>query len=384
MNRRSLIRKTVMGGCGLALGACTVRDLLTAGAPAGLRSGFRNDAPGELWQWSREADWYEKSGRVVKCLLCPHECILGENDRGFCRVRVVKDRKLHSIAYGNPCSVHIDPIEKKPLYHFLPGTPIVSVATAGCNLRCINCQNWEISQKRPEETENEDLPPERLVWAAVDRGVPSIAYTYSEPLIFYEYVRDSAAQAREQGIRNVLVTAGYVSEEPLRELCRVVDAANVDLKAFSDRFYRKIAQATLRPVLRSLEVMREEGVWVEVTRLVVPTHSDDLEDIRSLCVWMVSALGADTPLHISRFRPAYRLSGLPATPVEVLDRAFEVAREAGLHHVYVGNVPGHSSQHTHCPGCGRAVLERRGYRNLSVSLEGGRCACGREIAGVWS
>jgi pyruvate formate lyase activating enzyme len=280
--------------------------------------------------------------------------------------------------------VHVDPIEKKPLYHFLPGAPILSIATAGCNLSCLNCQNWEISQSPPEETRNHDLPPERLVAETAERGIPAIAYTYSEPIVFYEYVRDTAVLARERDIRNVLVTAGYISEEPLRELCRVVDAANVDFKSFSERFYKRISGAKLEPVQRSLEVMMEEGVWLEVTRLMIPTHSDDPEDVRAMCDWLVRVLGPDVPLHLSRFHPAYQLQGLPPTSVEALGRAYDVARESGMRHVYVGNVPGHEAQHTLCPSCGKTVITRRGYSTPRVSLEEGRCACGEPIAGIWT
>jgi pyruvate formate lyase activating enzyme len=384
MDRRRFVKKCIMGGCGLAWGAYTVADLLGEGASGGLRVGFRNDAPAELWKWSREAEWYEDEGRLIRCILCPHECILGENDRGFCRTRVVKGGKLHTVAYGNPCAVHVDPVEKKPLYHFLPGTPILSLATAGCNLRCINCQNWQISQAKPEETENFDLPPERLVAVTTERGIPSVAYTYSEPIVFYEYVRDAATAAREMGVRNVLVTAGYISEKPLRELCRVVDAANVDLKAFNDPFYRKAAGARLDPVLRSLEIMREEGVWVEVTRLVVPRYSDGLSDIGELCRWLVKTLGSGTPLHLSRFHPAFKLERLPPTPIETLRQAREIALEAGLHFVFVGNSPGQFEEDTVCPSCGRRVVERHGYRVLSNLVTEGYCPCGEPIPGVWT
>jgi pyruvate formate lyase activating enzyme len=280
--------------------------------------------------------------------------------------------------------VHVDPIEKKPLSHFLPGTSILSIATAGCNLRCRNCQTWEISQSKPEATRNFDLLPKRLVEVTAERQIPSIAYTYSEPLIFYEYVADSAELAREQGLRNVLVTAGYVLERPLRRLCRTVDAANVDLKGFTERFYKKVAGGRLEPVLRALEVMREEGVWIEVTRLIVPGLSDDLDDVRTMVKWIVSSLGADTPLHFSRFHPAYQLKRLPPTPLEVMDRAREIALDEGLHFVYVGNVPGHQAQHTRCPACGLAVIERSGYRILSNRLQAGHCPCGHAVAGVWS
>ena len=383
-DRRSFMKRYVMGGCGLALGLYTARDLLEEDGRGGLRVGFRNDAPEELGKHSCEASWYEATGRLVRCILCPHDCILGENDRGFCRTRVVKGGRLHSVAYGNPCSVHVDPIEKKPLHHFLPGSEILSLATAGCNLRCLNCQNWEISQKKPEETRNHDLMPAKLARLTGERSIPSIAYTYSEPIIFYEYVRDTAALARELGIRNVLVTAGYISEEPLRELCRVTDAANVDLKSFDDGFYKKIVGGKLKPVLRALEVMREEGVWIEVTRLVVPTHSDDPRDILEMSRWLVRTLGPDVPLHLSRFHPSYKLGGLPPTPVETLERAYEIARDAGLHHVYVGNVPRHSGQVTFCPSCEREVVRRRGYAKPWLGIEDGRCECGETIAGVWS
>ena len=386
-DRRKFIKRCVMGGCGIALGAYTGWDLVIQGGNGGLRVGFRNDAPSELWKWSREADWYQPSGPpnsvMVRCMLCPHECILSENDRGFCRVRVVKDGRLHTIAYGNPCAVHLDPIEKKPLYHFLPGTSILSIATAGCNLRCRNCQNWEISQSRPEDTRNYDLLPPQLAQMTSEKSIPSIAYTYSEPLIFYEYVTDTAEIAQRLGVKNVLVTAGYILEKPLRKLCSVIDAANVDLKGFNDRFYKKVAGAKLDPVLRTLEIMREEGVWLELTRLVVPTLSDRLEDIRAMVKWIIHTLGPGTPLHLSRFHPAYKLRRLPPTPIDVLDRAREIALDAGMHFVYVGNAPGHAAQDTICPHCGKIAITRKGYRIASNQIQDGRCACGESIPGIW-
>ena len=385
MDRRKFIKRCVMGGCSAALGAHAVHDFFVEdNAGGGLGVGFRNDAPAELWKWSREAAWYESRGEMVRCVLCPHECILGENDRGFCRVRVVKNGKLHTLVYGNPCTIHIDPMEKKPLYHFLPGSAILSLATAGCNLRCPNCQNWEISQAKPETTQNMDVPPAALVDATARRNVGSIAYTYSEPIIYYEYVRDSSALAKERGIRNVLVTAGFISEKPLRELCRVVDAATLDLKGFNDRLYIKLTGSKLAPVLRCLEVMREEGMWIEVSRLVVPTHSDDIEDIRRMCKWIVQALGPGTPLHFLRFHPAHKLQNLPPTPTDILERARDVALEAGLHFVYVGNVPGHPTQNTVCPGCKETAIERDGFFIKKFLLDKGRCACGEKIPGVWA
>ena len=382
-SRRKFFKRCLIGGCGLALSAYTLNDFLGREKKAGLRVGFPNDGPDQLWQWSREAMWYEPSGSLIQCNLCPHACILGENDRGFCRTRVVKDKKLHTIAYGNPCSVHLDPMEKKPLYHFLPGKPILSIATAGCNLRCLNCQNWQISQVRPEDVTNHDLPPELLVSHVSGNNIPALAYTYSEPLIYYEYVFDSSALARQQNIRNVLVTAGYIEEKPLRQLCTVTDAANIDLKGFTDGFYKKITGSKLAPVMRSLKVAKEEGLWIEVTRLVVPTLSDSMDDIRAMCDWLAETLGPGTPLHISRFHPQYKLEHLPPTPVDTMHTAYETARKAGLHFVYMGNLPGNPYQDTVCPGCGLHVIRRRGFIIIANELENGLCPCGEKIPGVW-
>jgi pyruvate formate lyase activating enzyme len=384
--RRKFIKKCAMGGCGVALGVYTINDLLKGG-DYGLRMGFRNDAPRELGPCSIEAAWYESGtmpSSTVHCQLCPHECLLGENDRGFCRSRVVKKGKLYSIAYGNPCAVHIDPIEKKPMAHFLPGTPIFSLAVAGCNLRCLNCQNWEISQQKPDTTENIDLPPERLVGITLAQAIPSIAYTYSEPLIFYEYVRDTARLAREHKIRNILVTAGYILEKPCEELCQWIDGANVDIKAFNESTYKKLCQATLKPVLRALEVMRKAGVWIEITWLIVPGFSDDLKEIRTMCKWICSNLGKDTPVHFSRFHADYKLPFLPPTSSETLYAARETARAEGLNFVYVGNLPGCQGQDTLCPNCHKPVIRREGFQVLENLLQKGHCPCGASIAGVWS
>ena len=376
-----------MAGGGVAVGAWAVHDLFLAddvGAGAArLGRAFIHDAPQVLPPGARPAEWWDAEGGFAHCRLCPHQCVLADGDRGFCRARAVVDGTLYTLVYGRPCSVHVDPVEKKPLYHFLPGQSILSLATAGCNLRCLNCQNWEISQARPAEVDSTDLPPEAVAEYAARNRIPALAYTYSEPIVFYEYTRATAAAARQRDLRNVLVTAGYIEEAPLRLLCADVDAANVDLKSFDENVYRELVGGTLKPVLRALEVMREEGVWVEVTRLIVPGLSDDIGDLRRQFDWMARRLGPDTPLHLSRFHPAYRLQSLPPTPVEVLDRAWELAQDAGLHHVYVGNVPGHPAQDTLCPHCGRAVIQRRGYHIVGNDIDDGRCPCGARIAGVW-
>ena len=372
-----------MGGCALGWATFTVNDF-SKSKNNDLRIGFRNDAPQSLWRWSAEALWTEKKGDLIHCNLCPHECILAEKDRGFCRTRVVLDGMLHTIAYGNPCSAHIDPVEKKPLYHFLPSSQVLSIATAGCNLRCLNCQNWQISQSKPEETKNLDLMPAALVDACKTRNIPLIAYTYSEPIIFYEYVMESSQIAHSNGIRNVLVTAGYIKEKPLQALCKVTDAANVDLKGFSDIFYRKVTGAKLQPVLNALKVLRSEGVWLEITKLIVPTLSEDLDDLKAMCDWLAANLGPGTPLHLSRFHPTYKLKHLPPTPVETMEIAYNIAIASGLHFVYIGNVPGSVYQNTVCPKCGEHVIKRSGYIIIENLLDNGRCPCGEIIPGVWT
>ena len=321
----------------------------------------------------------------VQCELCPKACRIAPGHSGDCRVRVNLDSKLRTVVYGHPTAVHVDPIEKKPLFHFLPGTKAFSVATVGCNLHCRNCQNWEISQAAPAASTACALPPKEAVALAQRERCAAIAYTYTEPLVFYEYTLDCSVQARKAGLRNVLITAGYINEGPLRELCRYVDAANIDLKAFSDKFYRDICDATLKPVLRTLEVAAELGVLVEVTNLVIPTLNDSDKDLRNLCRWLRQHLSADTPLHFSRFYPQHRMRHLPPTPAETLVRAREIAHGEGLHHVYVGNIMLADAGDTRCPGCDAVVLSRRGYEVTANRLTAaGACpACGREIMGVW-
>jgi pyruvate formate lyase activating enzyme len=312
--------------------------------------------------------------------------VLAPSQRGDCRSRINYRGKLVTLNYGKPVSANpYDPVEKKPLYHFIPGTRCFSIATAGCNLHCKFCQNHEISQLNPDDAPRAfDLPPELLVRAALQKQCASIAYTYSEPITFFEYTRDSQALARERGIKNILVTAGYINEEPLIELCRHADGANVDLKAFSDDYYRTVCAGRLQPVLRALEVMVREGVWVEVTNLVVTTLNDDLDMIKMMCNWMLEHLGEDVPLHFSRFRPLYKLAHLPPTPVDFLAGAREAALSEGLHFVYVGNIHIPGGGDTICPGCKEAVISRHGYSILKFNIRDGKCGdCGTAIAGVW-
>ena len=331
-----------------------------------------------------EASWYSKepSGKLT-CHLCPHGCTLGEGERGQCKIRLMKDGRLETVSYGRPCSLQLDPIEKKPLFHFLPGSSILSVASVGCNLHCINCQNWQISQAKPEEAAAMELFPQDLVSLAKSRQSPSIAYTYTEPLVYYEYVRDAATQARASGLRNVLVTAGYINAKPLRELCRVIDAANVDLKGFSDETYRRLNGASLTPILKGLEVMKEEGVWLELGTLVVPGYSDNPAELKAMVKWIATCLGVGTPFHLLRFHPDYRLNNIPPTPVETLLYVKELASDAGLRHVYIGDVPGLAQQDTCCPACARILIRRSAYLVTENLLRDGHCPCGAAVSGVW-
>ncbi|TAJ13138.1 AmmeMemoRadiSam system radical SAM enzyme [Marinilabiliaceae bacterium JC017] len=320
----------------------------------------------------------------VQCQLCPHFCFLKEGQTGICRTRKNIDGSVFSLAYGNPCAVHVDPIEKKPLNHFLPASLSLSISTAGCNLRCRNCQNWQISQKGPEEVPNFRLMPDEVVALAKKEDCQSIAYTYTDPIVYYEYTLDSAKLAREAGIKNVIVSAGYIEEAPLREWCQYIDAANIDLKSFSDELYRKLNGAALEPVLRTLKVLREEGVWLEITNLVVPGWTDDLAMIKKMCQWLSEEGFQDVPLHFSRFSPNHKLEEAEATPVEVLDQARQIAEESGLRYVYIGNVWGHPAEHTYCPFCQKKLIDRMGYRINENHIKDGKCEyCNNIVAGVW-
>ena len=321
----------------------------------------------------------------IQCRLCPRECIVPPGGRGFCGVRENRGGKYYSLVYGNPCAVHVDPVEKKPFFHLLPASTSFSIATAGCNFRCKFCQNWEISQVLPDDTYNYELPPDRVVELAKKAGSRSIAYTYVEPTIFYEYMLETARLAREEGILNVYHSNGFINPEPLLELCQYLDGANIDLKAFTEDFYLRMAQGRLAPVLRTLKTLKGKGIHLEITNLVIPTHNDTPETVRKMCAWIKDELGADTPIHFSRFYPLYKLRNLPPTPVTTLERNRKTAMDAGLEYVYIGNVPGHEGERTYCPRCKKLLIFRQGYSIGEVNLAKGKCKfCGKPIAGIWA
>ncbi len=332
----------------------------------------------------RLASFQEETARGVLCNICHNECVLKEGELSDCRNRIVEDGKLYTMAYGNPCAVHLDPVEKKPLHHFLPSTLTFSIATAGCNLACLNCQNWTISQTSPEKTRNYDLMPGDILARTIENNCKSISYTYSEPTCFYEYMFDTATLARQSEVRNIMVSNGYIKKEPLIKLSSVIDAANIDLKSFNDKTYLKLTGGKLGPILDTLKIMKQQGVWLEITNLIVPEWTDNMDEIRQMCKWLNENGFNDTPLHFSRFTPMYKLEQLPPTPVSTLNRAWEIAREEGIKHVYIGNVPGTHASDTICGSCGKKVIERRGYTIVSNNIENGRCKfCNSVIEGVW-
>ena len=334
----------------------------------------------------KEARYYEKlDGGRVRCTLCPHECEVADMERGTCSVRENRGGTYYTLVHSRPCSLAVDPIEKKPLFHFLPGSRAFSIATAGCNIECKFCQNWQISQFRPEDVRGAYYPPDKVVEEARRSRCASIAYTYSEPVVFYEYMYDTAVAGRKEGVRSVIISNGFINKEPVLELCKVLDAVKVDLKAFTEKFYRETCRGELKPVLDALKWIKETGIWLELVVLIVPTLNDGEDEIRRMCEWVYKELGPHVPMHFSRFHPTYMIKNLPITPTRTLEMARRTAVETGVQFAYVGNVWGHPYEHTYCPRCGELLINRAGYSTTVTALENGKCKkCNVEIPGVWS
>ncbi len=332
-----------------------------------------------------EASWYKKleEGRV-ECQLCPQACTVADAERGTCGVRENRGGTYFTLVHSMACSIHADPIEKKPFFHVMPGELALSYATAGCNVECKFCQNWEISQFRPEQVRSIYLPPEALVEAAKRAGARLTAATYSEPVIFWEYVRDAARAAKKAGLVPTVVSNGFIQEAPLREVLPLLKAVKVDLKSFREEFYRDQVRGKLEPVLKALEIIRGADVWLEIVVLLIPTLNDSEAEVRDLSKWVKVNLGPDVPIHFTRFHPTYRLTDLPPTPVATLERSWKIARAEGLNYVYLGNLPTHPAENTVCPGCGEVLIRRLGFKILENRLKQGSCpACERTIPGVW-
>jgi len=332
------------------------------------------------------ARWYKKLPlKRVECELCPKHCRVDDTERGFCGVRENHGGEYRSLVYGRPCALNVDPIEKKPLFHLMPGAWTFSLATAGCNMDCKACQNWQISQARPEQVRWRDLPPQKVVEASLGAGSKIISYTYTEPVVFLEYVIDTARIARRKGLKNCMISGGNVEVKPLREAIAVLDAIKIDLKSFDETTYVKMNKGELKHILRTLETIRKAGRWLEIVYLVIPTVNDGEGEVKKMCRWVKGHLGLDVPVHFTRFHPDYQLKHLPPTPFSTLKRCHDIARAEGLRYPYVGNFAGKGGEDTHCPKCNTTVIERRGFNVQSNGLKQGKCPrCGTAIPGVWS
>jgi pyruvate formate lyase activating enzyme len=324
------------------------------------------------------AKYWETTEKNIHCLLCPQDCVIADGSVGFCHVRTNVKGILSSQVYGKPVAVSIDPVEKKPLYHFLPGSNTFSIGTLGCNLGCLHCQNAGISQVTSDDVPGIDMSPQTVVKLALEKGCQSISYTYNEPTVFHEYAVDCARLARKAGLKNIIVTNGFINADPCDEFINRMDAANVDLKSFSNEFYQKICKGRLQPVLDALK--RYHGkIWLEVTNLIIDGKNDDPKEIDRMCAWLKANLGEDVPLHLSRAFPMHKMQDIVPTPDETLESARKIARKH-LRYVYVGNVEGPSN--THCPSCGTLLISRK-YYNITDDSRRGRCTCGEQLPGVF-
>ena len=365
-----------------ALLAWSREQAARAAAPAPLPE---SESPAAA-QGLHEAMWYESlAGGLVHCQLCPNSCRIPDGQIGLCRVRQNIGGRLYSLSYGRIAAQHVDPVEKKPFFHVLPGSRAFSLATPGCNLRCLFCQNWEISQAFPWEVSTRSATPEEVVEAALASGCASIAFTYSEPTIFYEYMLDIARLAKARGLKTVVVSAGYIQPGPLKELLPFIDAYKIDFKAFDPEFYTRLTGGSRDPVLDAMKTIHASGVWLEIVNLLVTDQNDGEDQVRALARWVKDNLGPDVPLHFSRFFPQHRLQNLPPTPPDTLQRAKQIAEAEGIRYVYLGNVSEQETSNTYCPACRTLLIRRSGYAMLENNLRQGRCPkCNQEIYGIWN
>lgn len=328
--------------------------------------------------------WKPLERGFVGCGLCPNDCTIPESQTGRCGVRQNRQGKLYTLVYANPCALNNDPIEKKPLFHVLPGTQAYSLATVGCNIECLFCQNWQISQFSPDQVHSQRMTPDDIVKEALRLGSSAIAFTYSEPTVFYEYMRDICLAAKGTGLKRVIISNGYIQSQPQKELLPLLDAVKIDFKSFSESFYSDICSGHLKPVLDSLERVKKAGVWLEMVMLTIPTLNDKPRELEAMSRWIVQKLGPDVPIHFTRFHPMYKIKNLPPTPVKTLVKAREIAMEAGIHFAYAGNIPGHPGENTYCPSCKKTLIHRDGYAIVENKIKNGSCGyCGHKIPGIW-
>jgi pyruvate formate lyase activating enzyme len=333
----------------------------------------------------KEVMFYKKLADLkIECEICPKNCRIADLERGYCGNKENRGGKYYSLVHSQPCAAHVDPIEKKPLFHYLPSTAAYSIATAGCNFECRFCQNWRIAQYRPEQIDSIFMSPGTIVQQALKKNAATIAYTYTEPVVFYGYMYDCAREGRSKGIGSVMISNGFINEEPLKELCKHLTGVKIDLKAFTEKFYKDYCSGELQPVLNTLKVLKKINMWFEIVVLIIPTLNDSPDEIKSMCTWIAENLGQDVPLHFSRFHPMYKIKNLPPTPVRTLETCHQIAADAGLNYIYLGNVTGHPTESTYCPKCKNIVIRRMGYSILEDNISKGKCfSCGQPIAGVW-
>lgn len=386
LSRRDFLRRgfeSAAGLCALCMfGNLGLSSVCAAPTPSPTDKGKSADL------FNTDARWWEPAGRdnIIRCNLCPHKCTVPDGARGMCGVRENRGGKYKTLVYGRPVTeaIHIDPIEKKPLFHYLPASKALSFGTAGCNFVCKFCQNWDMSQSKPEAFKSEFISPKKMVALAKEKQTRIIACTYNEPVIFSEYVYDVAVEAGKEGIKTVMISNGFISEQPLRELCKVLSSIKIDFKAFTEKFYKETCAGEMAPVLNTLKILKETGIWFEIVTLIIPTLNDSEKENREMCQWIIKNLGPDVPLHYSQFHPMFKLMNLPRTPLETLEKCHSIAKEAGINYVYLGNVWNHKFENTFCPVCGKLLIRRQGYFTKVEGLKGDKCSeCGEKIAGIW-
>jgi pyruvate formate lyase activating enzyme len=374
MDRRDFLKNAITAGTGCALAAA---GMAVSSAPA-----FAMAQPGSF----KEASYYKKiDARTVQCKLCPLEEKLTAGSKSVCRVRTVQNGKLYVANYGKPCAMHLDPVEKNPLYHFYPGMKTLALATAGCNLACPACQNWEMSQKAVNEIKSYDLSPAKAVGYAKKNDCGALSFTFTEPAIFYEYCLDASKAAKERGLKSCVVSGGYINTQPLINLTGYVDAFCISFKGLSEEQYGGSPRPSIvETVKKTMKTIRQNGKWLEVAILIIPGRSDDEKQIESLARWIKDNLGEFTPVHFSRFYPSFMLQNLPQTPVGTLENAQKIAKRVGIKYAYIGNVPGHIGNNTYCHSCNKLLIQRVGFRVLKNNVEGGKCQfCRTKIPGIW-
>jgi len=380
ITRRDFIKDIVKKGTALAVASRAIESF-TSGD---IQAQALEIAPGEDL---REAMFYKQleDGVKIQCLLEPRGCIVNNMERGYCGAKENRNGKYYSLVYSRPCAVYVEPVEREHFFHVLPGSQFLGIGTAGCNLGCKFCETWHISQVRPEETEMQSLPPDEAVRLAVSKGCRIITFTYNEPVICYEYVLETAKAAKQANLVTLCHTAGYVNEEPLKALLPYIDAVNVDLKGFTNKYYSDMCGVDLETVLGTLKTVRQKRVMLEITNLVVPGYNDDRQDIAKMTAWIKENLGTDVPLHFSRFFPNYQLKDLSATPAETLEMAYSIARSGGLSYVYIDNIPGHEFESTYCPKCKTRLIHRNGSEITVLELDKtGNCKkCRQKVPGIW-